>query len=213
MKKEALLIGLLTIVGLLLVFSKPLKRVVKYLSPNTNKAIILASDAQSANSSQFPIVSGLNLLGEQFNLPEDFSALYNIVVIAYTQEHQNDVYTWLPILAETEVNYSEFRYYELPTLPSYNPVFRAQIDGWMIAGIPDEDTRSRTITLYLDVDAFNEGIGVGNTQDIQILLVSAEGKILWQESGAFSEEKGNSLLTNIHTLDLSQSNFSDNPGK
>lgn len=204
MKRKALLIGVLAAIGLLFAFSKPFKRVAKYLSPSTNRAIVLAADDQNA-SNRFPVVSGLNLLGEQFNLPEDFSDLYNIVVIAYTQEHQSDVYTWLPILADIEATYSEFRYYELPTLPSYNPVFRAQIDGWMIAGIPDDDTRSRTITLYLDVDAFNERISVDGVQEIQVLLVSAEGEILWQESGTFSEEKGSSLMMYLYESGVSSS--------
>ena len=199
MKMRSLL-GLVAAIGLLVIFAKPLTRVLKYFSPSTNRALVLAAYRQSGDVSQFPIVSGLNLLGERIEFPSDFSDEYNVVVLAYTQEHQNDVYTWLPILAEAEAALPNFRYYELPTLPSYNPVFRAQIDGWMIAGIPDEDTRSRTITLYLDVDAFNQSIGIDNTQEIQILLVADDGNILWKESGAFSEEKGNSFISRLQEV-------------
>ncbi|MEM1279858.1 MAG: hypothetical protein AAGG53_07585 [Cyanobacteria bacterium P01_H01_bin.152] len=202
--KIKLIISLLAIVGFLFIFSRPLRRVVKYLDSGTNRAIMYAADAQNPCDNQFPIVSGLNLLGEQFELPKDFSDNYNLVILAYTQEHQYDVYTWLPILAEIEASFSDFQYYELPTLPSYNPVFRAQVDGWMIEGIPDEETRSRTVTLYLDVDALNASMNIESTQNIQILLISAEGKVLWRESGAFSENKGISLRSRLRELSLIQ---------
>ncbi|MBE9100887.1 hypothetical protein [Vacuolonema iberomarrocanum] len=194
-------IALFVMSGVFLMFLRPFSRVIQYLSPDSRNAIVLAADAGDMTNIQFPSVAGFNLLGERFELPEDLSGRYNVVVLAYTQEHQNDVNTWLPALTEIEATFPEVHYYELPTLPAYNPVYRAQIDGWMLGGIPDEPTRARTITLYLDVDAFNRTVGIENPRTIQVLLVSDTGEVLWRESGAFSTDKGESLTSRLRALD------------
>src|SRR5689334_7709072 len=45
---------------------------------------------------RFPHVEGKNLEGKQFVLPADFDGKYNVVLIAFHREQQNDVDTWLP---------------------------------------------------------------------------------------------------------------------
>ncbi|MEM7554407.1 MAG: hypothetical protein AAF378_09965 [Cyanobacteria bacterium P01_A01_bin.84] len=171
-----------------------------YMSPSLDSSIALPGKNKKDNTTVFPQVSGLNLQGKKFNLPGDFSAPYNVVLLAYSQGQQSDVNTWLPLLKQAETNLSELRYYELPTLPQMNPAARAQLDQWMIDGIPDEENRARTITLYLDVKAFNDVLNIDNTEEIQILLVTKEGKILWQEQGSFSASKGEALQTRLNEL-------------
>lgn len=70
----------------------------------------------------------------------------------------------------------------------------------MIAGIPDEATRYRTITLYLDVETFNQAVNIDSTEAIQLLLVTSNGEILLCTEGAFSEAKGEALQTRIDSL-------------
>ena len=178
----------------LLSFSGTFKGMMLYLSPNLNYSMALQTKNEKESKSWFPAVSASNLEGQKFNLPGDFSASYNVVVLAYTREHQSDINTWLPLLKQTETANPEVRYYELPTLPNWNAAARAQLDRWMIEGIPNKSTRERTITLYLDVEAFNDALNIDNRDEMQILLVTKEGKILWQEKGSFSTAKGEALL-------------------
>ncbi|MGF1524491.1 MAG: hypothetical protein ACFBSF_19385 [Leptolyngbyaceae cyanobacterium] len=188
---------LLVLIGQLLGFSEIFKRTMWYLSPNAQN---LVSQSAVGAEAGFPNVSGFNLLGDQFYFPGDFTAPYNVVLLVYTQSQQNDVYPWLPLLEQLEADYSSVQYYELPTLPEFNAAARAQLDQWMIAGIPDEATRNRTVTLYLDVENFNRAVGIDSTEAIQILLVTPEGEILWRTEGAFSEAKGEALQTRIDNL-------------
>ncbi|MEL6385249.1 MAG: hypothetical protein AAFQ89_22845 [Cyanobacteria bacterium J06626_18] len=195
----SILIGgvLLALIGQLLGFSEILKRTMWYLSPDAQN---LVSQAAVGAEASFPNVSGFNLLGDQFYFPSDFTAPYNVVLLVYTQPQQNDVYTWVPLLEQIEADYNDVEYYELPTLPEFNAAARAQLDQWMIAGIPDEATRDRTITLYLDVETFNQAVNIDSTEAIQLLLVTPNGEILWRTEGRFSEAKGEALQTRIDSL-------------
>lgn len=190
-KLSLLSIGILVSVSLLWLTGS-FRLVMQYLWFNSNNAIAARDDRV-----QFPKVSGFNLLGKKFDLPGNFAASYNVVILAYDREQQEDVYTWLPLLQKLETNFSNIRYYEVPTLPEYNAIVRAQIDNWMIAGIPDKETRDRTITLYLDVESFNDALNIDSTREIQILLVTSKGEILWQEKGAYSQEKGEAMQKRI----------------
>lgn len=169
---------------------------VQYLWFDSDRAVAARGD----NKGEFPEVAAFNLLGKKFNLPGDFAKPYNIVILAYDREQQKDVYTWLPLLQKLATDFPKVAYYELPTLPEYNALARAQIDNWMLAGISDKDDRDRTITIYLDVESFNQALKIKNTREIQILLVTPEGEILWQEKGAFSKVKGEELQKQIFYL-------------
>lgn len=190
--------------GFFLSFAGTFKRMMLYLSPNSSSNLNYSMNIKTSNRQEakavFPQVSGFNLLGEKFNFPSDFAASYNAVILAYSQEQQSDVLTWIPLLKQAEADFSGIRYYELPTLPEFNVAARAQLDRWMIEGIPDEDTRARTITLYLDVAAFNNALDIENTKEIQILLVNKEGKVVWQQQGRFSQSKGENLQQRLKEL-------------
>lgn len=149
---------------------------------------------------QFPTASGFNLLDDAYTLPRDFEATHNIVLMPYDQQQQSEVNTWLPLLTELEGQYDDLRYYELPTLPAYNPLFRSQVDNWMIAGIPDPDTRSRTITLYLDVETFNAAMNINGIGRTQLALVTRDGSVLWQGAGSFNEADAAALRQTLSDL-------------
>lgn len=191
-----------------LLWCSGLKKVVmQNLDLNSNHLIAIAD--RTNKPAKFPEVSGFNLLSEKFNLPGEFAAPYNVVILAYTQHQQYDVYTWLPLLQQLESDFANLRYYELPTLKSYDPIMRSRIDGWMREGIPDRNTRSRTITMYLDVESFNQALKIENNQQIRILLVTPEGEILWQEKGAFSKQKGEELQKHLKLIQKSSLNVLD----
>jgi hypothetical protein len=65
----------------------------------------------------------------------------------------------------------------------------------MRAGIPNKDTRARTITLYLNKNTFRKALDIDNEQNMWLYLFDRSGKVLWRTAGRFSAEKG-SALTN-----------------
>jgi len=148
----------------------------------------------------FPQVSGYNLMREEFLFPEDFQGQFNLVIIPFQQAQQRDVNTWLPAAQELERTTPGLVYYELPTIYQLPMLSRTFINEGMRAGIPDQTARERTITFYLDKEAFKQALGITSEESIQLFLVDREGNILWQEEGLFSPEKQESLIAQLKQL-------------
>jgi ATP10 protein len=162
--------------------------------------VIVMTTATFAQNTVFPSVSGSNLEQRKFNLPQDFEGKLNLIALAFEQWQQTDVNSWLPTVSNLSGLYSEFRFYELPTLTQFNGLFQNFIDGGMRSGIPDKSTREATITLYLDRAAFMKSLGIPDTKAIVLLLVDNTGKIYWRGQGAFDEIQKESLEQVLITL-------------
>ena len=142
----------------------------------------------------FPIVSGNNLNREGFEFPRDFAGNYNLVIIPFQQKQQLIVNTWIPFAQEVEGSIPGFVYYELPTIYELPTLSRTFINEGMRAGIPDELSRQRTITLYLDKQIFKDDLQITSEDEIYLFLVDRTGEILWSEKGAYTQEKASSLI-------------------
>lgn len=142
---------------------------------------------------RLPAVSGSNLDRQRLRLPEDLEGELNLVLIAFQQWHQRQVDTWLPLARELEATYPALRYYELPTIRRLNVVARTFINEGMRAGIPDPVARERTITLYVDKEAFREALDLAGEDNVYVLLLDREGRVLWRAEGAWAAEKGEAL--------------------
>ena len=148
----------------------------------------------------FPQVAGRNVNEQSYTLPSGFKGEYNLVLLAFTQRHQRAVNTWLDKLKTLEKQYSQFRVYELPTLPKFPQWQQQQLDNWMSAGISDPLARERTITLYTDVGAMKEALNIPNTSNIRLFLVDRSGKVYWQGEGTYSEKQFGKLLDTVSSL-------------
>jgi hypothetical protein len=155
---------------------------------------------KTGEGARFPSVQGSNLEGRKFNLPQDFEAKYNIIAVAFYQNHQDLVNTWLPAIGRLTSSRKDLKFYELPTLSELNGLARGFIDGGMRAGIPNKATRAVTITLYLNRAEFLKAIGETSDSTIYSLLVNQKGEILWRGKGAYSKEQEDSLERVLKTL-------------
>jgi hypothetical protein len=146
---------------------------------------------------RFPTSTGSNLQRKKLTLPADFGGALSITLIAFEQWQQNTVDTWLPFVEQLEQRYDGVRYYELPVIRRMNFIARTFINEGMRAGIPDTKARDRTITLYVDKQAFRQALDLPHERDIYILLVDQHGNVVWQTEGAFTPEKGEALTRAI----------------
>ena len=146
---------------------------------------------------QFPAVTGSNLQRKKLNLPQDFEGQHNLVLIAFQQWQQSQVDTWLPFARQLEETHPGVRYYELPTIRRLNALSRTFVNEGMRAGIPDPVARERTITIYLDKLAFRQALQLPGEDDIHVLLLDRQGRVLWRAEGAFTAEKGESLAATL----------------
>ena len=141
----------------------------------------------------FPEVSGKNLKRKTLSFPQDFPAKYNLVLMAFYRHQQLDINTWLPYVEQLEAQLADLKYVEFPVIYEMGPVRQFLLNEGMRAGIPNQKARERTITLYLDKSQFLKQLGIDSEDEIQILLVTDDGKVIWQETGIFSSEKATAL--------------------
>ena len=145
----------------------------------------------------FPVVSGFNLDRKEFEFPRDFEGDLNLVIIPFLQKQQLDVNTWIPAAQELERTYPGLIYYELPTIYKLPALSRTFINEGMRAGIPDQTSRERTITFYLDKEVFKTALNIKSEDSITLLLIDTQGNILWRDQGIFSEEKLAGLIKTV----------------
>jgi hypothetical protein len=141
----------------------------------------------------FPAVRASNLNGRPFDLPADFEAERNLVILAFQRQQQALVDSWSPAIANVLARYHDLRFYELPTIRRGNPLFRAWLDGAMRGGIADRQARDHTITLYLDKAAFRQALNLPHEETIYILVLDRGGHVLWRGQGEYTEHVGREL--------------------
>lgn len=141
----------------------------------------------------FPRVSGDNLNRRRYALPGDFEGELNLLFIAFQQWHQMEVNSWVPYARQMAARFPDTRYYELPTIRRMNPLFQSFIDSGMRAGIPDNNTRAATITLYIDKEPFCRALGIRDESHIFVALVDRAGSVRWQTYGPYDPARGREL--------------------
>lgn len=148
--------------------------------------------ATPALAQQFPTIESKDLNERAVTLPQDFGANRSLLFIAFEQEQQTDVNTWLPFAEQLEQN-GQAKFYELPVLPSALRLVGGFIQNGMRSGIPSQATRAKTITLYTNVSRFRANLGLGPTNQIYAVVIDRAGKVLAVEGGAYSDAKAQKL--------------------
>jgi hypothetical protein len=148
---------------------------------------------------RFPEVSGSNLLRQKITLPRDLQGELNILLLAFYQWHQNLIDTWIPAASQLEGSYSGVRFYEIPIIQKMNVLYQTFINEGMRAGIPNQATRQKTITLYLNKKEFLRALNIPDDQTIWVLVIDQAGNVLWRSQDVFTPEKGEALRNAITT--------------
>ena len=142
----------------------------------------------------FPSLTFSNLNGQEVAMPGGLAGeRHNLVLVAFLQEQQKHVDTWLKPLPAIQKGYPGFHYYELPTLKRMNGMVRYFIANGMKSGIKDKEQRGRTITIYVDKEPFKKALGITSESTIYAFLIDKAGTVLWRQEGLFTEAKGKSL--------------------
>ncbi len=134
-----------------------------------------------------PEMTGIDLLGQERTIPSTFTGKWNIVAIAFEREQQEDVNTWIPVADEMMLEIDGLKFYEVPLIYEMNMAMRSWVNNGMRAGISDPVARERTITVYTDREKFLSLMDM-DTDSIYVLLVDAQGKILWRHEGIATPE-------------------------
>ena len=146
---------------------------------------------------RFPEVTGSNLLRRKVTLPDDLQGELKILFIAFLQWHQAEVDSWVPNARQLEQSFPGVRFYEIPVIQKMNILSQTLLNEGMRAGIPNYTTREKTITVYLDKQAFKQALDLAHEESIWVLVLDRQGNILWRVEGAYTQEKGDALLNII----------------
>lgn len=146
---------------------------------------------------RFPEVTGSNLLRQKVTLPGDLQGELNILFVAFQQWHQAWVDSWVPMARQVEQAFPVVQFYELPVIWKMNRFSQTFINEGMRAGIPNQNTRKKTITLYTDKGAFRQALDLPHEETIYVLVVDQQGNVLWRTEGVYSQEKGEALTKAI----------------
>ncbi len=130
----------------------------------------------------FPHLTGIDLLGNERQIPQSFKGKLNIVAVAFQREQQEMVNTWIPIADKIIEERKDVRFYEVPLIYELGGLYRGWINNGMRMGIPDPVARERTITVYTKRDTFLKKMNM-KTSTIYVLITDESGKILWRTSG------------------------------
>ncbi|MEM9655713.1 MAG: hypothetical protein AAGA65_26740 [Actinomycetota bacterium] len=195
-----LLVGTVAAVGIVLVavrtggnptvFVSPVPDV-EPSRPSTGRTASTAATDRSAGGDvaflAFPEVVSRDLNGLTVTLPRDFPTALTVVLVAYERDDQRAIDSWIPALSALEAEEPSLRYVELPVVGEASLPERVALDFWMRRGIPGEDGRARTITLYTEREPFRRALDIEVDDQISVLLVDAEDRIVWRHVGPFDE--------------------------
>lgn len=121
-------------------------------------------------------------------IPDDFSEQPLIVIAAFQRWHQNLVDESMENLDKMNMN-DTHTVIELPVIKKYSMLQRMRLDGLMRAAISDFGVRQRTITVYLDKQAFRDSLNIPNEDTMYWFVVDHTTKsILLRGSGIMTPE-------------------------
>lgn len=127
--------------------------------------------------SRFPTVTGETLTGRTLELPGEYGAPLDLVFVAFRRRQQREGDSWLGAGAAIEDEFDGVRYYELPVIARLYAPARRVIDGGMRAGVPDTDTRERTVTVYTDKRVVRRALDIDTESEVHAFLVDRDGTV------------------------------------
>ncbi|MFC7133505.1 MULTISPECIES: hypothetical protein [Salinibaculum] len=149
---------------------------------------------------RFPPITGETLTGRTLQLPDEFEEPLNLVFVAFRRTQQADIDSWLPVASDIEASYPDVRYYEVPVISRLYAAARPVIDGGMRAGIPDTDTRERTVTVYTDKRIVRRALDIEDESEIHAFLVDRDGVIYWRAVGPRDDDAAAHLEEIVESL-------------
>lgn len=136
---------------------------------------------------RFPSLTGIDLHGQEREIPKGFKGEFNIVAVAFQRQQQKDVDTWIPKIEAIIERSDALKFYEIPVIYEVNMANRMFINNGMRAGIEEDNARSRTITVYTSREDFIKLMSM-EEDHIYIFLLNKNGEILWRHKGPYDDD-------------------------
>lgn len=145
----------------------------------------------------FPTVAGRSLAGDALTLPDDFPSDLTLAVVAFRQPQQACVDRWIAMAEAAGIPGSPLDLtdadracvVEIPVISTRFRLGRSFIDGGMASTIRVPRILARTITVYTNVRAFQDALGISNSDEVQACVVQRTGDVLARVAGEPTPDK------------------------
>ena len=130
---------------------------------------------------RFPEVTAESLAKTRESIPDSAKGKVALIVVAFLQQSQPQLDSWLGPFAERFGGKEGFTFYEVPMISSGYKFMRLIIDSGMRGGIPKEKHKN-VVTMYGDVEKYMKELNLEARFGYAFLL-DKEGIIRWQGQG------------------------------
>ena len=142
---------------------------------------IMTDQANPNIGKRFPEVTAESLAKTRESIPESARGKVTLVTIAFLQQSQPQLDSWLGPFAERFGGNEGFTFYEVPMISAGYKFMRPVIDSGMRGGIPKEKHKN-VVTMYGDVEKYMKELNLEARFGYAFLL-DKEGIIRWQGKG------------------------------
>jgi len=142
---------------------------------------------------RFPTIVAHDLEQTAYTLPDDLPGKWRVVLMPFKRWQQIVVSAWGDALEPLTAVHPDLTVWEVPTLSRAWAPARGYIDGGMRAGIPDLDVRLHTLTTYINLSELARRLEIKDFAEVQVLLLDADGDIVWRAEGEPDAAKAASL--------------------
>jgi hypothetical protein len=152
----------------------------------TGRKKIMSETTNPNIGKKFPEVKADSLAKTPVSLPGSAHGKVTLIVVAFLQQSQPQLDSWLGPFAERFGGKEGFTFYEVPMISSGYKFMRFIIDSGMRGGIPKEKHKN-VVTMYGDVEKYMKELDLDARYGYAFLL-DREGIIRWQGKGFSTPE-------------------------
>jgi hypothetical protein len=120
-------------------------------------------------------------------VPGDLGRVANLLVLAFSREHQHPIETWLPHLSAMEEDFPRLEIWRLVMLPRGYRLMRGAIENGLRTGISDPGARRHTLVAFVDLDGLRRALYLPDLSDVRLYLLNAEAIVRWEGAGGYGE--------------------------
>jgi hypothetical protein len=147
----------------------------------------IMTDQENSNiGKRFPEVTAESLAKTRESIPEVAKGKITLIAVAFLQQSQPQLDSWLGPFEEKFGNKEGFTFYEVPMISSGYKFMKFVIDSGMRGGIPKYKHKN-VVTMYGDVEKYMTELNLEARYGYAFLL-DKEGIIRWQGQGFSTPE-------------------------
>jgi hypothetical protein len=147
-----------------------------------------AKAAAEAGPRVVPDLSGYFLDGREISIPGNLTEAATLLVVSREDTEAQDVESWRQVAAQIDdVTPAIF----VVLMGNQRGIGRSMAAGRLRAQVPDPEIRASTVPIFQDIGDLQARLRLG--PGVTALVVNAAGEVIWQASGAASEDAVQSL--------------------